>query len=547
MEFTQLNKKIMLKYKKITTLIVFVAIFASLFSYGLANAASLKLSPQSGDYNIGDVFDVRIIADTGGADVDGIDIHYLRFDHNKLEVVDSDPNLQGVQIKAGSLLPTTVVNLADNTSGRIDFSQISLGGDSFSGSGILATIKFKVLTDGAANVNFDFSLGETSDCNIAAGGADILSSVKGAAFNSEKNINDTIPPSDVSGLTVSSGDKKAVISWENPSDSDFKEVIIVRNEDNVPNNMSDGLNIYRGDLESYTDNGLTNGKNYYYKIFACDQTDNCSAGVGFVAAPKQQEINENGNPPKILNITSGHITETASQICWQVDKAASSTIVYDTNLEPSRWQKNDPMKLSAHCVNLSGLLPGTDYYYYILNEDSAGNVSKSEIRAFTTKESGKEGANDNENKDENNNNSQNKKIIETLKQEIALLIERINQLKAQLAELKQLPEKKKNKKKETVVKINIPYGFRFKRNLYYGEKGKEITYLQVFLRNQGRLVYPEGKVTGYFGPLTKRAVIRFQNKYYEDVLLPWGMKKGTGIVGRTTRIKMNEILASQGR
>ena len=70
----------------------------------------------------------------------------------------------------------------------------------------------------------------------------------------------------------------------------------------------------------------------------------------------------------------------------------------------------------------------------------------------------------------------------------------------------------------------------------------EIKCLQEFLKAQGTDIYPEGLVTGYFGSLTKAAVIRFQEKYVSDVLAPWGLTKGTGRVAQTTRNKINELL-----
>jgi hypothetical protein len=49
-------------------------------------------------------------------------------------------------------------------------------------------------------------------------------------------------------------------------------------------------------------------------------------------------------------------------------------------------------------------------------------------------------------------------------------------------------------------------------------------------------------VTGNFLSLTQAAVIRFQERYASEILAPWELKKGTGFVGRTTRLKINELL-----
>lgn len=47
------------------------------------------------------------------------------------------------------------------------------------------------------------------------------------------------------------------------------------------------------------------------------------------------------------------------------------------------------------------------------------------------------------------------------------------------------------------------------RQLEFGMSGSDVTALQTFLASDITL-YPQGLVTGYFGPLTKAAVIRFQ-------------------------------------
>ena len=83
----------------------------------------------------------------------------------------------------------------------------------------------------------------------------------------------------------------------------------------------------------------------------------------------------------------------------------------------------------------------------------------------------------------------------------------------------------------------------FSSDLSYGlMNDPRVENLQRFLRDQEDDIYPEGFVTGNFLDMTKEAVIRFQEKYTQDILIPLGLEEGTGFVGPLTRAKINEIL-----
>lgn len=82
--------------------------------------------------------------------------------------------------------------------------------------------------------------------------------------------------------------------------------------------------------------------------------------------------------------------------------------------------------------------------------------------------------------------------------------------------------------------------FQFRSDLREGSRGREVEELQRCLAQYPE-IYPERQITGFFGKTTERAIIRFQEKHKEEILEPWGFKKGTGLVSRTTRNKLNEI------
>ncbi len=76
----------------------------------------------------------------------------------------------------------------------------------------------------------------------------------------------------------------------------------------------------------------------------------------------------------------------------------------------------------------------------------------------------------------------------------------------------------------------------FKRGLQFGSKGDEVRFLQEIL-SRDKTIYPEGMITGYFGPLTDKAVKRFQEKYNISNI----NDSGYGYVGPKTRGVLNGL------
>jgi len=85
----------------------------------------------------------------------------------------------------------------------------------------------------------------------------------------------------------------------------------------------------------------------------------------------------------------------------------------------------------------------------------------------------------------------------------------------------------------TSIPISMPGAHFFGVDLAIGQTNNDVTALQTCLAKD-RSIYPEGLVTRYFGPLTRRAVIRFQEKFAIG---------GNGLVNLPTRQKLNLVCA----
>jgi hypothetical protein len=122
--------------------------------------------------------------------------------------------------------------------------------------------------------------------------------------------------------------------------------------------------------------------------------------------------------------------------------------------------------------------------------------------------------------------------------------EEIEKLLAQIEKLKQQIAYYQQKINEILGKSQKISCHKIERNLYYGlMNDSEVRCLQEFLKLKEPEIYPEGLVTGNFLNLTKRAIIRFQEKYKDEILKPLGLESGTGFVGPSTRSKINQLLS----
>jgi len=68
---------------------------------------------------------------------------------------------------------------------------------------------------------------------------------------------------------------------------------------------------------------------------------------------------------------------------------------------------------------------------------------------------------------------------------------------------------------------------------------KIVKKLQRFLKEYEN--FKEVEETGNYDKTTYNAVIKFQEKYSEDILKPWSIEKGTGYVYLTTSKKINNL------
>jgi hypothetical protein len=115
-----------------------------------------------------------------------------------------------------------------------------------------------------------------------------------------KTLKKSVPPPDVSNVTVTPTNDSLVITWENPGFAaapDFAGVRIIRKIGSRPQSLTDGVEIYNGSGQMTTDTAVATNVHYYYTLFSYDTSGNVSAGVfgdGELPPRVGQEICTNG-------------------------------------------------------------------------------------------------------------------------------------------------------------------------------------------------------------------------------------------------------------
>lgn len=87
----------------------------------------------------------------------------------------------------------------------------------------------------------------------------------------------------------------------------------------------------------------------------------------------------------------------------------------------------------------------------------------------------------------------------------------------------------------------------FPRNLKFGMHGEDVRAMQEVLNNDPDTQIMKsgagspGNETDYFGLATKRALIKFQEKYRDEILAPFDLVYGNGFFGAKTRAKFTVV------
>ena len=128
---------------------------------------------------------------------------------------------------------------------------------------------------------------------------------------------------------------------------------------------------------------LTPGTLYYYRVKSRDAAGNLTTSAEFTLTTVPLDT----TAPVISNVAAG-VTTTTATITWTTNENSDSQVVYGPTQAYGQSTMLNPALVTAHSQGLSGLTPGTLYYYRVKSRDAAGNLATSAEFTFTTAQNG---------------------------------------------------------------------------------------------------------------------------------------------------------------
>ena len=131
---------------------------------------------------------------------------------------------------------------------------------------------------------------------------------------------------------------------------------------------------------SYVDTGLEQAKTYYC-VTSCDSTNECSAVSDTVS------LYPDGRWRVAASMTaspSATVKTKTATITWSTNRTSNSFVQYGTASGNYGDEVGSSTHVTAHEVVLTGLEPGTTYYYKAIWTDEDGNTGESDELTFTT-------------------------------------------------------------------------------------------------------------------------------------------------------------------
>ncbi len=193
-----------------------------------------------------------------------------------------------------------------------------------------------------------------------------------------KDTSDKTAPADVSDLTVNAANGNAVLTWMNPTDSDFAGVKITMMP--AAGTLANPVTLDKG-VDTFTVSGLTNGEEYSFNVQSFDNSLNFAEGATVAATPEY--TSDTTAPASVTNLVAS--AKDKSVLLTWTDAVDTDNDIYGyevswTSETASRavtaLEANSMVVAQGVCgAIVRNLTNGTEYTFTVKTLDTSFNKS----------------------------------------------------------------------------------------------------------------------------------------------------------------------------
>ncbi|MGQ0644992.1 MAG: fibronectin type III domain-containing protein [Elusimicrobiota bacterium] len=189
---------------------------------------------------------------------------------------------------------------------------------------------------------------------------------------------DTTAPTISSVAAGSITSNSATITWTTNEASDSQ----VQYGTTTAYGSATAINTSMVTAHSMALSGLQAGKTYNYRVKSRDAAGNLATSGNFTFTTTGGTADT--TPPAISAVSAGSLTSNSAAIKWTTNEASNSQVQYGTTTAYGSATAINTSMVTAHSMNLTGLLAGKTYNYRVKSRDAAGNLAVSGNFTFAT-------------------------------------------------------------------------------------------------------------------------------------------------------------------
>jgi hypothetical protein len=193
---------------------------------------------------------------------------------------------------------------------------------------------------------------------------------------------DVTPPQNSWDIDAVFKTNRIELSWRNPTDTDFKKVLIVRSPQFYPKDQYEGKKVYEGSGNYVYDTDFKRGETYYYSLFTIDEDGNYSSGaVVRIMIPKTPnstpffpvEIPKGGTDYDAVTLSDFSFFQNQKQVFI----VGTSTVPFETNQSFTMRIADEKLPKGDHILIFTAFDPfvGKEYAFIMKHSTSSKEYS----------------------------------------------------------------------------------------------------------------------------------------------------------------------------